>query len=186
MGPPLMSRKPWQVVDPSPMGDPDERAIFDAVGRALTEWEGVEVECAKLFAVFVSARRKRTYHAPAVRAYGSIIGTRARSDMLQLAAESYFDKWPAKRLSFEKKCMDLIGEYKEYANRRNDIAHVAVKRVFITRKARGIYLLPSFYNPKQFKNEEFTYLYVSGDIIHYKQEFTKLQLKIGGLREQLS
>ena len=70
-----MSKKPWDVVDLCPMGDVDEKPVFDAVGRALTAWENVEVECAKLFAVFVSARWKRIYHAPAVRAYGSIIGT---------------------------------------------------------------------------------------------------------------
>jgi hypothetical protein len=62
--------------------------------------------------------------------------------------------------------------------------------VFVTKKGTrpqliGIYLLPSFFNPKKFKKGELTYSYVSGDVVHYRQEFTKLALKIGGLREQL-
>jgi hypothetical protein len=186
-----MSKKPWEIVDPSPLGDADEKPIFDAVGRALTEWETVEVECARLFAVFVATRRKHTYHDPAVRAYGSIAGTHSRSTMLQLAAESFFAKRPAKRKLFENKCAELIVAYKEFSNRRNEIAHGLVKRVFITGqngrpRLVGMYLLPSFYNPKKFKKGELTYSYVSGDVIHYKQEFSKLQLKFEGLIEQLS
>ncbi len=190
-----MSKKPWDIVDPASRGDVDERAIFDAVGRALTEWETLEIECAKLFAVFVSANHKRSYHAPAVRAYGTVTSVDTRFKMLQLAAESYFSKRPAKRDSFEEDCNDLLGEYKQYAARRNEIAHGLVQKVFITRKATkrvsrqsviGIFLLPSFYNPKKFKGEKFTYRYVSGDIIHYKQEFTKLYLRIEGLRKKLA
>jgi hypothetical protein len=186
-----MSKKPWDVFDPSPMGDIDEKAIFDAVGRALTSWETVEVECAKLFAVLVSSRHKRTYNDPAVRAYGSIVGTHSRFNMLQLAAESYFSKRPAKQASFEKRFTTLIGEYKEYSNRRNEIAHGFVKRVFIRGSGKrprlvGMYLLPSFFNPRKFKKGELTYSYVSGDIIFYKQEFDKLQLRLEGLIQALS
>jgi hypothetical protein len=190
-----MTKQPWDIRDPSPRGESDENAIFNAVGRALTEWETLEVECAKLFAVFVSANHKRSYHAPAVRAYGAITSADTRFKMLQLASESYFAKRPAKRASFEKKCDGMLGEYKQYKDRRNEIAHGLVQKVFITGKttpkgtrqgAIGLYLMPSFYNPKKFKDEKFTYRYVSGDVIHYKQEFTKLCWRIGGLREQLA
>jgi hypothetical protein len=89
----------------------------------------------------------------------------------------------------------MLGQYKQYKDRRNEIAHGLVQRVFLTgkrtkkgtrRQAIGIYLTPSFYNPKKFKAGKFAYLYVSGDIIHYKQEFTKLAWKIEGLREKLA
>lgn len=190
-----MTKKPWEIIDPSPRGDIDEKALFDAVGRALTEWETLEVECAKIFAVFVSANHKKAYHAPAVRAYGTITSADTRFKMLQVASESYFAKRPAKRTSFQKQWNDMLGEYKQYKDRRNEIAHGLVQRVFITGKttakgarhgAIGMYLLPSFYNPKKFKGEKFTYQYVSGDIIHYKQEFTKLAWRIAGLREKLA
>jgi hypothetical protein len=185
---------PWDIRDPSPRGDTDENAVFNAVGQALTEWEGVEVECAKLFAVFVSAKQQKTYNAPAVRAYGSIVGTQSRSKMLQLAAEAYFVKRKAKRAAYEVRFTDLIGEYTQYANRRNEIAHGLLKKIFLTERKTakghrhggiGFYLLPSFYNPKKFKNDILTYRYTSSDIIHYRQEFTKLLLRIGALREQM-
>jgi hypothetical protein len=185
-----MSKKPWEVRDPSPMGDVDEKPVFDAVGRALTAWETVEIECARLFAVLVSTRQKKLYHAAAVRAYGSIVGTHSRSNMLQLAAESYFATRPAKRSSFEKRCANLIGEYKQYSDRRNEIAHGLVRRIFLKKGQRpvaiGIYLIPSFFNPKKFKKGELTYQYTSGDVIHYMQEFTKLQLRFAELIKQLS
>jgi hypothetical protein len=190
-----MTKKPWDVVDFSPRGDINESAIFDAVGRALTEWETLEVECAKLFAVFVSANLKSSYHAPAVKAYGCITSSDQRFKMLQEASQSYFARRPAKRASFQKQSDGLIAEYKEYMPRRNEIAHGMVQRVFITGKVTkkgsrrgtiGMYLLPSFYNPKKFKDEKFRYQYVSGDIIHYKQEFTKLCWRIEGLREKLA
>jgi hypothetical protein len=190
-----MSKKPWDIIDPSTHGDIDEKPVFDAVGRALTEWETLEVECARMFAVFVSANQKRSYHAPAVRAYGTITSADTRFNMLQLASESFFERRPSKRASFETQWNDMLGEYKQYKNRRNEIAHGLVQRVFVTgkrtkkgarRQAIGIYLTPSFYNPKKFKSGKFTYLYVSGDIIHYAQEFTKLAWRIGGLREKLA
>jgi hypothetical protein len=79
-------KKPWEIRDPSPLGDSDENQIFNAVGRALTEWEEVENACARLFALIVSANQRRTYHAPAVRAYGCIASVPTKCEMLRLAA----------------------------------------------------------------------------------------------------
>jgi len=187
-----MSKNPWDVREPpSPLGDPDERALFDAVGRALTAWETVEIECAKLFAVFVATRRKYTYHDAAVRAYGAIIGTVNRRNMLEFAAESFFSGRQIKRASFQKRSTDLINEYKDFSARRNEIAHGLVRRIFIKRKDGsprlvGMYLIPSFYNPKKFKKGELTYAYVSGDLVYYRQEFDKLQAKLEALIKALS
>jgi hypothetical protein len=113
-----MTKMPWDIVDPSTHGDIDEKAVFDAVGRALTEWEMLEVQCAKMFAVFVSANQKQSYHAPALRAYGAITSADTRFKMLQLASESYFEKRPAKRASFEKQWNEMLGQYKQYKDRR--------------------------------------------------------------------
>ena len=187
-------KQPWDIRDPSPRGDAQENDIFVAVGSALTEWENVEVECAKLFAVLVSTSLKRTYLAPAVRAYGAIISVRSKGEMLRLAAESYFERRRAKQASFRDTFNERLKEYREFSNRRNDIAHGCLKSVFVTeqttkkgrrRGAIGFYLLPSFYNPKKFKEEKFSYQYTSSDIIYYRQEFTKLQLRIESLRERM-
>lgn len=185
-----MSKKPWDIRDPSPFGDLEEDALFNAVGRALTVWEEVEAECARLFGVLVSSRQRRTHRAPAVRAFGSIVAARSRSAMLRLAAESYFATRHAKR-RMQKQFEDLLREYEQYVDRRNEIAHGAVKRIFTKNTAKkprymGIFLIPSLYNPKKFKKGEFTYQYVSGDLVHYRQEFSKLALRIADLRKQLS
>jgi hypothetical protein len=175
------------------MGDSDENQIFNAVGRALTEWEQVENACARLFALLVSANQRRTYHAPAVRAYGCISSVPTKCDMLRAAATPYFARRKSKT-QFEAQFKKLVGEYSDFSARRNDIAHGSVNRVFITDKrtakghrrgAIGFYLLPSFYNSKKFKEEKFSYQYTSSDLIHYQQEFTKLSLRIGGLIEQM-
>lgn len=177
------------------MGDPDERAVFDAVGRALTEWETLEVECAKMFAIFVSASQKRSYHAPAVRAYGTITSADTRFKMLQFASESYFERRPAKQTSFQADWNKMLGEYKQYKDRRQrDRPRPSAKGFCYGKEkpkrvtATGDRNLPdaSFFNPKKFKGGKFAYLYVSGDIIHYKQEFTKLAWRIGALREKLA
>lgn len=190
----LTMKKPWDIRDPSSRGDVEENAIFNAVGRALTEWENTENECARIFAVLVSAHQRRTYHAPAMRAYGSVVSFKSRSEMLRLAAEAYFSKRNTKRAAFSARLDDLLGEYNEYSNRRNEIAHGCVKRVFLTKRktkrgyrhpALGFYLVPSFYNPKKFKNETFTYRYTSSDIIYYKQEFTKLHLRLSALADDM-
>jgi hypothetical protein len=186
-------KNPWDVRDPSPLGDSDENQIFNAVGRALTEWEQVENACARLFALLVSANQRRTYHAPAVRAFGCINSTKTKAEMLRVAAVPYFARRKSKA-QFAAQFKKVVGEYTNFSSRRNDIAHGLLSRVFITGKrtskgerrgAIGLYLLPSFYNSKKFKEEKFSYQYTSSDLIHYQQEFTKLSLRIGGLVERM-
>jgi hypothetical protein len=120
---------------------------------------------------------------------GAFKGSRS-SEMLRLAAEAYFKTRDAQRTKYQTRFAGLLGEYIQYSNRRNEIAHGCVKNMFVTERktakghripALGFYLLPSFYNPKKYKNEAFTYVYTSSDLIHYRQEFTKLSLRIGAL-----
>lgn len=51
----------------------------------------------------------------------------------------------------------------------------------------GYFLLPSLYHPKKYKLDsgEITYQYYSSDVIYYRQEFTKLQLRFASYREQI-
>jgi hypothetical protein len=189
-------RKPQQEPKPSsrrpvsPVGDAREDMIFGAVGHALTEWEQLENACAQLFAVLVSTNHKRAYLAPAIRAYGTITSAATRKEMLVNAGEAYFAKRPAKAQSFKAEFTELMQAYIDFASRRNDIAHGLVQRVFLTKRgirpaAIGIYLTPSFYSARHFKNEQLAYLYTSSDLIFYRQEFTKLMLRVGGLKEKM-
>jgi hypothetical protein len=182
--------KPWDPRPVSPMGDSREDAIFSAVGQALTEWEVLENACAQLFAVLVSANHKRAYLAPAIRAYGTISSAVTRQQMLVKAGEAYFSSRKGKAQRHEAEFTELMKAYSNFAGRRNEIAHGLVQRVFLTKRgirpaAIGRYLTPSFYNPKKFKNGQLSYLYTSSDLIFYRQEFTKLALRVGGLKERM-
>ena len=151
----LMPRHPWDPRPAASVGDLSEDALFSAVGRSLTEWENVETECAELFAVLVSARKKSVLWVPAIRAYGSIVSFTARCEMLRQASLPYFHTRNKKKLQFEDKFKSLINEVLQYAGRRNEIAHGQVTKVFSYRrggsKSDGYYLIPSLFNPKKFK-----------------------------------
>jgi hypothetical protein len=120
-------KHPWDIRPPAEKGDSDDRLIFYAVGRALTEWEQVENTCAQLFAIFVSATYRQAYQAPAVRAYGCIVGVKSRSAMLREAGRAYFARHKAKA-QYEKQVGDLIKEYIAFSDRRNEIAHAVVSK----------------------------------------------------------
>jgi hypothetical protein len=182
--------KPWDPRPISPMGDSREDAIFCAVGQTPTEWEVLESACAQLFAVLVSANHKRAYLAPAIRAYGTISSAATRQQMLVNAGEAYFSRPKGKAQKHEAEFNERMNAYSKFASKRNEIAHGLVQRVFLTKRgirpaAIGLYLTPSFYNPRKFKNEQLSYLYTSSDLIFYRQEFTNLALRVGGLKERM-
>lgn len=183
---------PWDVPPGRDHGDNSENALFSAIGMALTEWEQVEASCAELFAVLVSVSRKTTYHAPAIRAYGTVVSYAGRCEMLRAAADAYFLRRKKQRAEFEGKLNSLINECLQFAARRNEIAHGRVSLVYYGRGNQpmrniGYYLFPSLYNPRKYKLEsQVTYKYTSHEVLHFKQEFTKLHLRIEGLRTSLT
>jgi len=113
--------------------------------------------------------------------------------MLRAASAAYFHAREDKKSKFEERLDSLIGECLEFSNRRNEIAHGRVvmlhlenKEIDEPLKPLGFYILPSFYNPKKYKMDQtITYQYVSNDAIYYRQEFTKLHLRLEGLRADL-
>ena len=113
---------PWDIPPRRNHGDFNARDLFAAIGEALTEWEQVEAACARLFAVLVSVSRKSTYHAPAIRAYGTVISYPGRCEMLKAAAEAYFLRRKSKRDAWENKLNSLVNESVNFSARRNEIA----------------------------------------------------------------
>jgi hypothetical protein len=183
--------QPWDIRPGARWADRDPKELFAAIGEALTEWENVEAALASLFAVFVSARKNASFWSPAIQAYGSIASFKSRCDMIRIAADAYFStrKSITDTKKHFKELLDLAGNY---SARRNEIAHGKVSEVFWydkrkRAKSHGFYLLPSLFNPR--KNKKATgmvYYYVSGDLIHYRQEFTKLYLRLEGFRRALT
>jgi hypothetical protein len=74
---------PWDIPSPLPQkGARTAEAVFEAVGRALSHWELVEQGLALLF-IFLTTGRHKDRMDPSVRAYGSIVGVKARIAMVR-------------------------------------------------------------------------------------------------------
>ena len=99
-------------------GNPRINTTFASVGRALTTWEGFEVQLANVFAAICGAPDDTM---SAIRAYGSVVSFKGRSTMLKAAAEAYFHRFPNEGLASQLKA--LLSTANELSGRRNEIAH---------------------------------------------------------------
>jgi hypothetical protein len=82
---------PWDIPPSPPIGDIDGDAISIAVGRALTSWEYVEEAYADIFSVLVGAHQSADPEIiPALRAYGAVITSRGRAEMIEAAGRRAF------------------------------------------------------------------------------------------------
>lgn len=184
---------PWDVLPAAAMGDAEPGILFQSIGQALTEWSHIETCYAEIYAIFVGAKGRKQFQTAALRAYGSIPSISTQLILVQYAAEVFFHKHTSKR--HLKKTLDtLISDTKEFSGRRNEIAHGQVSQVYIQKSPRshqmqsvGYFLLPSLYHPKKYKLDsgEITYQYHSSNVIYYRQEFTKLQLRVASCLEQI-
>lgn len=183
---------PWDVRAAAPRGDVDTKPLFLAIGACLTEWAQVEHAWARIYSVLVSVPKKSFLDSPAVRAFGAMQGFNAQCSLLRPAAATFFHY----KKNFQRHEPDFTGLMNlsgKFVLRRNEIAHGQVSELTYSpykngRRARslGYYLLPLLYNPKKNRlTEGLLYRYTSGDLIHYRQEFTKLSLKVGGLYERM-
>lgn len=86
------SRPPWDRPgrDEPIVGDADPSNIYLAVGLALDTWESLEEELALIFASLIGSDDP----IASMRAYGSVITSRGRNEMISAAAEAYFSDAP--------------------------------------------------------------------------------------------
>jgi hypothetical protein len=121
-------------------GEETDTAIFEAVGRATSDWEYFEAYFGLLFGALVEAP---DHTGAAMRAYGTVQSFKARSAMVVAAAKAYFLRHP--RSEFETQFNDLIGWAGALSGRRNEIAHGIVQPYFPDGQERsGWALVPSF------------------------------------------
>ena len=111
-------RRPWPKA-----GDADKDSLYRSVGKALSAWEAIEAQLSYLFTQFIYPGRDSLASR---RAYGAVRTFEGRLDMLRAAADVYFAYFPDKSLRTSFK--SLAGRAKNYAGRRNDIAHGIVAR----------------------------------------------------------
>lgn len=144
--------------------------MFVSVGRSLSSWELIEEELANIFAILVGNKAEYPSSEPAVRAYGTVISSQARLNMLSAAATAYFAPDPEAALSFEAET--LINQVRGWSGRRNEIAHGRVARL---QSRPGYCLIPSLYNTKKHPfGEKPTYVYSSVEINEFNRRFIDL------------
>jgi hypothetical protein len=176
--------QPWDVPPAPVSGDSHQDAISLAVGRALTSWEFIEEELAQIFAILVNADMADPERAPAVRAYGSVMTARGRSDMLDAAGEAYFYNKPNPQLQAEFD--SVVSHYRGFAARRNDIAHGRAGQDS-QNPAHGWYLYPGLYNSKKYPigGQPPKYLYSSVEINRFGDGFEKVYDEVVDLATKL-
>ena len=132
----------WKYI-PSDKGDDVGDSIYLSVGKALSAWEMVEGAFAGIFSRFLFSESWA-----AERAYGTIVGNRARKEMLEAVAEIFFK---FKKVSDEdQKSFRLIMEHFRQASAiRNNVAHGYVVSLTLSNKNMGVFLLPPHYNSKK-------------------------------------
>jgi hypothetical protein len=121
--------KPWDAPAPPSVGDADATLTYAAIGKAMTSWEKAEEVMAFLFSVLVGGGDDAL---PAVRAYGAVKTSLARLDMVAAAAEAFFFQRPepeADNKKIEKEVDTAINAMKNFAARRNEIAHGQVHEI---------------------------------------------------------
>src|SRR5947208_13024631 len=125
--PPIFTEQFWKRPDPQPKGADSADSLYEAVGRALSQWEGVDQELANLFIEFTCepATGEMTKHAIR-RAYGSIISTAGRREAIRVAAEVYFPTWIRENETEKASLTDILNAAGWAAKLRDDIAHGVV------------------------------------------------------------
>lgn len=163
----------WDIPPRPEKGDAAIEAVFEAVGRALTDWETLEECWAGVFAFMVAPHDDLSQDAPAVRAYGAIVGFTGRQGMLEAAASAYFQRNPSS--TDEATFRELIGLTSRLSARRNELAHGRASWWM----RDGHFLFPASYNTK--KNPLRSpplYAYTSVTIGQLRQHFRDLALRV--------
>ena len=114
--------KSWDVPRSPAKGDAEKDTVFIAVGRALSAWETLESQMARIFGYLVSPEQDSL---AARRAYGAVLTFRGRREMIDAAAKAVFFLSP--NASLQKSLKDITFEVGKFAGRRNEIAHGKIR-----------------------------------------------------------
>lgn len=166
-----------QVLPKETAGEDDPEHIFASVGRALSQWETLQLGLAFLFLHSIGA----IFKYPALRAFGHTMLVTTKLDLIEYAVEA--------SLNFHKdlhnKVKQFVGSVRGYNDRRNDIAHGTVTRV-----PDGFYLMPAPTTSKKYKAfsglvPEPTYCWTSAQIDRYGAAFSRLGDECAVLSEEV-
>lgn len=133
----------WDRPPAREKGDEDADEIYRAMGSALSTWEMVEDVFATLFQELVDSES-----IAAKRAYGAVVASGGRRDLLKAAAEVYFHIHKIDD-DFRATFKNLIEHFNLAGVRRNEIAHGHVITLFHMEEEIGSFLVPPSYNSRK-------------------------------------
>lgn len=147
---PLFTEDFWERPPPSTTGDFNQIDTYAAVGRALSVWEMVEEQLAKICVIFCGTPADGRANSGIRRLYGSIDSSSARRRALKYMAQTYFGDSEDGR-QMKNKLNSLCAAVSFAARRRDDIAHGTVAGFTGGKKQIGSFLIPSSYNTERNK-----------------------------------
>lgn len=169
---------PWDTPPRPARGDKDDWETFAGVGQALSQWEYFEGYLGLLYGL-LTGDDKAT--APGMRAYGAVSAFGTRIDMINEAARAYYFIHGG---TGNKAIKDLTDTAKNFATRRNEIAHGIVQPYYIGGVAPTGYALgPSRHATRKQKLRKLddgsngvgtVYAYTSEELIYFMHQFDHL------------
>ncbi|MGN6311719.1 MAG: hypothetical protein ACTHNN_19435 [Xanthobacteraceae bacterium] len=190
---------PWDIpyAKKFKFGNSDGEVIFLAVGKALSKWEGLIADLTSVFAVLTAPDEPWNYN-PAVRAFGTVQGATAKSEMVQQAAEALFHNFERQLYvdcgEIRDELKGLLKEYNGWSGRRNDIAHGYVTEHRLPNYADDgdgelittFLLLPSHSASRKWPMDwEPAYQYLAEEIEKFGEAFDGLANRIRAFSEKL-
>jgi hypothetical protein len=182
-------RMPWDrppgSAIPNRQGDKSDVAIYTALGRALSAWEGVNA-AANSLAHALHQHLGEAEREHELAAFHGQPKTHDRAGFLRRAGERFlageFGREQHDAVAkFKKDLSKDLGAYTEWAARRNDIAHGYVTEAITPdysdpdQPIITVYaLLPSHARPGRFHHEEPEWNYLASEIEVFAQRFHEL------------
>ena len=188
-------RPPYSGI-PNRFGDREPGAIYAALGRAVSDWEGVSAATAALFHALLKEAERSDLEAGAVEAFGGVTKVQERAKRLRARWERFFDADfgaagdDAEALLGE--LPELMAAYRGWAERRNDLAHGTVTEAAapdVEQDDQPIVahhaLCPSHARTGKWPHVEPEYNYVAGEIAAFADAFRALNERIEGVAQRV-
>ncbi len=164
---------------------------YIGVGHALSSWEYFEGSLGILYGTLVG---NISDTSPAMRAYGAVAAFSTRKDMINEASAAYFF---SNNSPLQPAIASLLIEAKEFATRRNEIAHGIIQPYYTGGLAPSGYALgPSRFAVRKRKLSRHPeleidlavgiYAYTSDLLLGFSRHFGVLSIKCRGICAKLS
>ena len=188
--------RPSYSAIPNRFGDREPEAIYAALGRAVSAWEGVSAATAALFRALLEEAKRSELDAGEVDAFGDVTKVHERAKRLRARWERFFDAdfgaAGDEAAVLLRELPELMTAYRGWAERRNDLAHG-----YVTEAAAPDYerddqpivahyaLCPSHARTGKWPRVEPEYNYVAGEIATFAEAFRALDERIEGAAERV-